>query len=113
MADLIVKKVVLTGLNPKDPAYVACTAGGDTVLNSGYTLLHVINGHTGPWVVTINSITPCSQGFDHDAVVSVPASEERMIGLFDRGRFNDAPGKVGITYDGVTALTIAAIEVKP
>lgn len=113
MADLVVKKVVLTGLDPNTPAYVACTAGGDAVLNSGYTFLHVKNAHTSAWVVTVNSIAPCSQGFDHDSVVSVPASAERMIGPFDRGRFNDATGKLAITYDGVTALTIAAVEVKP
>jgi len=113
MADLVVKKVVLTGLNPDDPAYVACAAGGDACPNSGYTFLHVKNAHTSAWVVTVNSIAKCSQGYDHDAVVSVPASEERMIGPFDRGRFNDANQKLEITYDGVTALTIAAIEVKP
>jgi hypothetical protein len=113
MADLVKKKVVLTGLNPKDPVYVACAAGGDAVLNSGFTFLHVVNGHSGAWVVTVNSVAACNQGFDHDAIVSVPASEERMIGPFDRGRFNDANGKIQITYDGVTVLTIAAIEVKP
>ena len=111
MADLVVKEVVLTGLNPNDPVYVACTGGGDAVLNSGHTFLHVVNGHSGAWVVTVNSIQACSQGFDHDVEVSVPAGEERMIGPFDRGRFNDANGKLAITYDGVTALTIAAIEV--
>lgn len=111
MADLVVKKVVKTGLNPDDPAYVACTEGGDAVLNSGKTFLHVKNGHSGAWVVTVNSVQPCSQGFDHDVAVSVPASEERMIGPFARDRFNDANQKLAITYDGVTALTIAAIEV--
>lgn len=113
MADLVVKKVVLTGLNPNNPAYVACTAGGDAVLNSGYTFLHVVNAHTGAWVVTVDSVAPCSQNYDHDVVVSVPASGERMIGPFPRDRFNDSGGKLTITYNGVTALTIAAIEVKP
>jgi len=113
MADLVVKKVVLTGLDPNDPAYVSCAAGGDAAPNSGYTFLHVKNAHTSAWQVTVNSVAPCNQGYDHDAVVSVPASEERMIGPFDRGRFNDPNGKISITYDGVTALTIAAIEVKP
>jgi len=111
MADLVVKKVVKTGLNPNDPIYVDCTGGGDAVYNSGRTFLHVVNGHSGAWIVTVNSITPCSQGFDHDVVVSVPAGEERMIGPFERDRFNDASQELAITYDGVTALTIAAIEV--
>lgn len=109
MADLAVQKIVLTGLSP---TYAACTAEGDTVLNDDYTFLHVKNAHTGAWVVTVDSREPCSQGFDHDVVVSVPAGEERMIGPFPRGRFNDAAGKLEITYDGVTALTIAAIRVE-
>jgi len=113
MADLVVKKVIKTGLNPNDPVYVACTEGGDAVLNGGFTFLHVVNGHSGAQEVTVNSVAPCSQGFDHDVVVSVPAGEERMIGPFECGRFNDANQKLAITYDSVTALTIAAIEVKP
>jgi len=111
MADLVVKKVVLTGLDPNDPVYVACAAGGDAFPNSGNTFIHVKNAHTEAWVVTVDSVKACSQGYDHNSIVSVPAGEERMIGPFPRGRFNDANGKVQITYDGVTALTIAAIEV--
>ena len=114
MATLLVKKVLLTGLNPLDPAYVAVTEGGDDVLNSGATFLHFVNGATQETTVTINSIKACSQGYDHNAVVVVPVSSERMIGLFDRGRFNDANGKLEITYaGGVTNLTVAAIEVSP
>jgi len=113
MAELTVKKVTLAGLDPNDPPYSSCSEDGDTVINSGYIFLHVKNEHTEDWVVTVNSITPCNQGYDHDAVVSVPAGEERMIGPFERGRFNDASGKLTITYSGVTNLKIAAIEVKP
>jgi len=111
MAELTVKEVSKTGLNPNDPVYVSCAGGGDEAVNEDYTFLHVVNGHSGAWVVTVNSVKACDQGFDHDVEVSVPASEERMIGPFDRGRFNDSAGKIQITYDGVTALTIAAIKV--
>ena len=114
MATLVVKKVVLTGLNPLDPAYVAATAGGDDVPNSGSLFLHFVNGATQETTVTINSIKACSQGFDHDAVVVCPVNAERMIGPFDRGRFNDASGSIDITYaGGVVNLTVAAIEVSP
>jgi len=108
MADLTVQKVSKAGLTP---SYDSCAETGDAALNGGKTFLHVKNGHSGAWVVTVNSVQACSQGFDHDVVVSVPAGEERMIGPFERGRFNDANQKIAITYDGVTALTIAAIEV--
>lgn len=109
MADLDVQKTILTGLTP---SYDACAGGGDAFLNSGKTFIHVKNGHSGAWEVTVDSVKDCSQGFDHNVVVSVPNAEERMIGPFPRSRFNDAEGKAQITYDGVTALTIAVIEVE-
>ncbi|UCD57872.1 MAG: hypothetical protein JSV16_01815, partial [Candidatus Hydrogenedentota bacterium] len=60
--------------------------------------------------VTVDSQTACSQGYDHNAVVSVPASGEKMIGPFPKDRFNDTAGKVQIAYSGVTSVTVAAIE---
>ncbi|OGD18839.1 MAG: hypothetical protein A2Y70_00600 [Candidatus Aminicenantes bacterium RBG_13_64_14] len=93
------------------PSYAAATAGGDEFVNSGREFIHVKNGHTSPQTVTVNSQTVCNQGYDHDAPVVIPASEERMIGPFPKGRFDDANGKVQITYSGVTALTIAAVRV--
>ena len=107
MATLTVQDIVLTGLNP---SYVVSAVGGDEFANDGKTFIHVKNGHTSAWVVTVDSVAPCSQGYDHNAVVSIPASGERIIGPFDKHRFDDSAGKVQITYDGVTVLTIAAIR---
>ena len=108
MSTLNVQKVVLAGLTP---SYGAAAAGGDEFVNSGREFLHVKNGHTSPQTVTVNSQAACNQGYDHDAAVAIPASEERMIGPFPKDRFDDAGGKVQITYSGVTALTIAAVQV--
>ena len=47
-----------------------------------------------------------------NAVVSVPAGDERFIGPFPTGAFNDAAGKVQITYDDVTSITIAALRMR-
>jgi len=110
MALLTVQKVVLGGLNP---TYAACDVGGDEVVNSGFIFLHVKNGHTSSQSVAVDSVAACNQGFDHNVSVDIPNAEERMIGPFPRGRFNDPNAKIQITYPGgVTALTIAAIEVK-
>ena len=112
MATLVVKETDLDGLNPLDPAYVACTEGGDVCPNSGHTFLHIKNEDDQESTVLVNSITACSQGFDHNVSVVVPVSSERMIGPFDRGRFNNSSGQIAITYSGgVVNLTIAAIEV--
>ena len=108
MSTLNVQKVVLAGLSP---TYGEAAVGGDEFVNSGREFIHVKNGHTSPQTVTVNSQAVCSQGFDHDIPVEIPASEERMIGPFPKDRFDDAGGKVQITYSGVTALTIAAVQV--
>jgi len=111
-ADLVVKTVVLTGLDPDTPAYVAATEGGDLCPNDGRTFLHFKNGATQETTVTIDSLAACDQGADHNAVVVLPVSEDRMIGPFPRGRFNNAAGKLAITYaGGVVNLTVAAISV--
>lgn len=107
MAVLTVQQVSLTGLAP---VFVAASAGGDEFVNSGRAVLHVKNGDTTDKTVTVNSQTPCNQGFDHDVAVTVPASGERVIGPFPKNRFDDANGKIQITYSAVTAVTVAVIE---
>jgi hypothetical protein len=109
MATLTKQVVSLTGI---EPSYQAAAAGGDEVVNSGRIFIHVknANGSTARQV-TVDSQAPCSQGYDHDAIVSVPASNEKMIGPFPKDRFNDSGGKIQISYDNEADLTIAAIEV--
>jgi hypothetical protein len=108
VATLSVQVVVLGGLTP---SYAACTAGGDEFVNSGHEFIHVKNAAGVSQTVTVNSQAVCSQGFDHDIAVAVPAAQERMIGPFPKNRFDDASGKVQITYSAVVSLTIAAIQV--
>jgi hypothetical protein len=108
MATLSIQIAVIAGLTP---AYGACAAGGDEFVNSGREVIHVKNGHTAPQTVTVNSQAACSQGFDHDAAVVVTNAQERIIGPFPKARFDDPNAKVQLTYSGVTALTIAVIQV--
>jgi len=108
MAVLTVQQVNLTGLAP---AFAAASAGGDEFVNSGRAVLYVKNGDISDKTVTVDSQTPCNQGFDHDAQVIVPASEERIIGPFPKNRFDDANGKVQISYSDVTSVTVAVIEI--
>jgi hypothetical protein len=108
MATLSVQVAVLAGIKP---TYASCAGGGDEFVNSGREFIHIKNGHTSPQTVTVNSQTVCSQGFDHDAAVAVTNAEDRIIGPFPKSRFDDANGKVQLTYSGVTALTIAIVQV--
>ena len=108
MATLSVQTVSLGGLTP---SYVAAAAGGDEFPNSGREFIHAKNGATVSQTVTVDSQAACNQGFDHDAAVAIPAGEERMIGPFPKNRFDDATGKVQITYSAVASLTVAIVQV--
>tara|TARA_R100001480_G_scaffold7322_1_gene14899 strand:+ start:10302 stop:10637 length:336 start_codon:yes stop_codon:yes gene_type:complete len=107
MATLAVENITLdTSLTP---TYNSAAGGGDDFVNNGRTFLHIKNGSGSPIVATINSLVNCSQGFDHNVDITIPAGSEEMCGPFNTGRFNDGDGKVGITYDDVTTLTVAVI----
>ena len=91
------------------PAYAAASAGGDTYTPGANVVLHAKNGSGAAITVTVDSRVLCSQGVDHDLAVSVPAAGERMIGPLTPGRFGDSSGIGGITYSGVTNLTVAVL----
>jgi len=107
MAILTVQQASLSGVNT---TYGAAAGGGDQFANTGKAMIHVKNGDVSSKTVTVDSQKVCSQGFDHDAAVAIPAGEERMIGPFPKDRFNDANGDVQITYSAVTSVTIAVVE---
>lgn len=87
--------------------YSAADITGNNFLNGGQEHLHVRNAGGGAVLVTILSQRQCDQGFTHNKTVSVPAGSDRKIIAFDPIRFNDAGGKVNITYDQVTSVTVA------
>lgn len=109
MAQLTVQNVTRSGLTP---SYAAATGTGDSFSNNGATFLHVKNGHTAAQSVTVDSqYAPLPAGTAQaDVVVSIPAGGERMIGPFPTRSFNDVDGLTQVTYSGVTALTVAAIN---
>ena len=100
------------GLTPAAPTNVACDVAGDSFANDGRILLHFRNTNAAARNVTIDSVKLCDQGSDHDVLVNVPlTSGERIVGPFSPSRFNDVNGKVQMTYDAVTNLTVAVIRV--
>lgn len=106
MATLTTQTITQAGTTP---TYVAAAAGGDKLNPGPTTFVHVKNGGAGSITVTVDSVAPCSQGADHNLVVSVPNGEERMIGPLPADRFASATdGLVSITYSGVTTVTIGS-----
>ena len=93
------------------PTFTAAGAAGDTFANNGRTYLFVKNSSGASINVTINSVTPCSQGFDHDKVVAVGAGATVQVGPFPTNQYNDTSGNVGVTYSASASVTVAAVRV--
>lgn len=111
MAVLTVQDINQSGLNP---VLVAANVGGDSIPNeAGNSMFRVKNGGGASTVVTVNSVAPCSHGFDHDLTITVLAGEDRLIGPFPRSRFNDTNSQVGVTYSVVTSVTVAVLRFTP
>ncbi|WP_121605306.1 hypothetical protein [Virgibacillus sp. Bac332] len=106
MAELTVQSANINGIAP---TFANADASGDTFTNYGNSLLHVDNQDAADKQVTIAS-NPCNFGEVHNLVISVPAGETRIIGKFNRQRFNDDAMKVNISYDDVTSLSVAVIK---
>ena len=110
MAVLAVQQISRAGLNP---ALAAAAAAGDAFPNTGRVFLRVKNAHaTVARTVTAVSQLPAGaipQGaVKTDLAVAVPAQGERWIGPFDPASFNDANGRVVVTYSSEADLTVGA-----
>lgn len=111
MANQAVQDIAETGLNP---SFVAAAAGGDDYLNGDRTFLVVKNG----LVAVVVTIAVQRTDFDIDKfgkvtfaalVINVPADEERWIKA-PIAPYTDGNGKVQVTYDDVTNVTVAAVK---
>lgn len=96
-------------------SYTAADAGGETIQFVPALFLGVKNGDVSAKQVTITAVkTSVDTGVAgaltvSDIVVSVPAGEERMIGI--PAAYASA-GVVAVSYDAVTSVTVAAQYVK-
>lgn len=83
---------------------------GNTFVNNGRTIIHANNDTAGAITLTFASVAKCSQGETHNLAVSIDAGAVKIIGPFDQGRFNDAAGKVGVTYSA-SGVDVAAVKI--
>lgn len=106
-AALVVQTIEVDGL---EPTYTAAEAAGNSFANTGDQFLHVKNGSAADVDVTVQ--TPAKVGgIDiEEVVVTVTAGEERMIGPFPPGVFNQASGEVYVDYEDETTVTVAAFK---
>lgn len=87
---------------------VAASATGDSFPNDGNVFLAVRNAGTA--AITVSITTPAKiWGVDiANLSVSVGAGETRFIGPFPEPIFNDANGRVNVTYSAVTNVSVGA-----
>ena len=110
MANLIPKRVKLSGL---DPAYTAADAAGDIIPTSDHVFLHVKNAHATV-ACTVTVLTPGNTQFgvaQPDVTVVVPALGERLIGPLPSDLHDKAFKGVKVTYSVVTSVTRSAITI--
>lgn len=90
------------------PVFAAASAGGDTLVNDGTSILHIKNTSGSPVTVTVVASGRCDEGFLHDIQVVVPATTgERLLGPFDTKRFG---ALAAIQYSATTGVTVAAYD---
>jgi hypothetical protein len=96
------------------PSYASAAGGGDTFVPDKDTFLHVKNTGGSPQTVTV--AVPGNERYGvatSDVTCSVPATTgDRMIGPFPAEIFADQAlsGSAGISYTGVTGVTIAVVK---
>lgn len=112
MATLALQTVARTGL---DHTLAAASAGGDAFGNDGRVFLRVKNSHgSASRTVTFASQIPTAavpQGAAAaNVAVAVAAGKDFLFGPFDPAGFNDANGRVVVTYSTEADLTVAAVK---
>ena len=105
---LTVQDVERSGL---EPSYASANVDGNSFANNGRVILHAKNGSGGAITVTVKTPGTVDGLAVADRTVSVPAGEERMIGVFPPADYNQSDGDVYIDYSGVTSLTVAALRI--
>jgi hypothetical protein len=107
---LAVQPVTRLGVTP---AYAAAETDGNSFGNTGREFLHVKNGATA-CVVTVRTPRVVDGQAVTSRTVTVPATEERMIGPFPPATFNQAGAAgdvVHVDYDDVANVTVGAFRV--
>jgi len=108
MAILTPQQIALGG---SELAFDPADGAGDQFLNNGAMILVVANASGSDMVVSVDSQTPCSYGFDHDVADTINDGDTEYLGPFSTARFNDVDGYVNVTYDDSTDVTVAVLQI--
>lgn len=107
MATLTVQTVSTAGLAD---SLAAAAGGGDQFANTGREFFEVLNGGGGSVNVTFETPATVDGEPIADRVVAVAAGVRKKIGPFPTSTYNDANGRVQVTYSGVTTVTVGVFK---
>lgn len=112
--ELTLQTCIRTGLNT---SYSAAQADGHAINNVSHkTFIHVVNDNASACTVTVTTPNTVDGQAIADLTVSVPASEERMIGPFPHAVYckNDSAlsivHAVWVDYSVQASVTVAAVK---
>lgn len=116
MADLTIQTIGIAGVD-RTAGFVAAAAGGDNFVNPGdeRQFFDIINGDIDAMNVTFTAQVTSVKVGQHgtltipNIVVNLAASAEKSIGPFSQA-YNDSAGKVQVTYDDETNVTVKAVR---
>ncbi|MFH9957313.1 hypothetical protein ACH4OX_24310 [Streptomyces roseolus] len=110
MAALPIVVVPVAGGVSLEGSDTAASSGGDTAPVGPGRFLYVRNGDASPHTVTIATPGTVSGVAIADVAVAVPAGESKIVPL--TGLFRGASGRAALTYDAVTAVSVACFELE-
>ncbi len=106
---LTVQEIGRTG---HQPTFGAAETDGNSWNNTGHEFIHVKNGATNVDVTIQTARTVDGQAVTN-RTVTVPATEERLLGPFPPALFNQG-GSIGdvvhVNYDDVTNVTVGVFR---
>lgn len=109
MATLAYQQVPIAGVVP---TLAAATGGGDAIAPNDRGALMVKNGGGSPVTVTI--VVPGNTKYGQaapDVPVVVAAGATALIGPLPSDLGDPTTGLVGITYSGVTSVTVGGVQI--
>lgn len=90
-------------------ALSAVSAGGDSFPIPAPLIIRAKNTDVAARTITLVGQKPCNQGFTHSATIVVAAGGGIVNArVNDVDRFRDANGRIQMTYDAATGLSVAA-----
>lgn len=92
------------------PSFAAAAGGGDTFPNDGRTYLHIKNGGGSSITLTVTTQLTVDGKALADDSITVTNGQERIVGPFPPGIYNDASNQVSLGYSGVTSVTVGVFR---